>query len=88
MDLQAELEVVRTERDDWERAAQQESVNGDEIRGALGLLRRELEMEQAHREGDRQDLEMERAKTVNLQSVLEDFQSGKVLMYDVSFNPR
>lgn len=75
-DLQAELEICRTERDDWERAAQHESVTADELRTALAALRRELELEVANEEGIARELDLERAKSANLQSVLEDFQSG------------
>ncbi|KAG8904852.1 hypothetical protein FRB99_001058 [Tulasnella sp. 403] len=77
LELQKELEMCRTERDEWESTAQQESVAADEVRTLLATVRRDLEMEQAEREKDARDLEMEREKSANLQSVLEDFQAAK-----------
>lgn len=76
MDLQNELEVCRTERDDWERAAQEERVAADEARTAIETLRRELEAMESDRVKDAKDLQSEKEKSANLQSVLEDFQSG------------
>ncbi|KAG8983930.1 hypothetical protein FRB90_005648 [Tulasnella sp. 427] len=77
LELQNELEICRTERDEWERAAQQESVAADEARSLLVAARREWEIEEAKREKEVQDLAMEREKSANLQSVLEDFQAAK-----------
>ncbi|KIO21248.1 hypothetical protein M407DRAFT_15839 [Tulasnella calospora MUT 4182] len=77
LELQNELEICRTERDEWERVAQQESMAADEARSLLDSARREWEIEEAQREKDAQDLAMEKEKSANLQSVLEDFQAAK-----------
>lgn len=75
-ETQSELEQCRIERDEWEQKALQEHVVADEARSALETLRRELDTEQAARERDRAGLKNEREQSRNLQSVLEDFQSG------------
>ncbi|KAG9033930.1 hypothetical protein FS837_002314, partial [Tulasnella sp. UAMH 9824] len=77
LELQNELEICRTERDEWERVAQQESMAADEARMLLETARREWEIEEAQREKEAQDLAMEQEKSANLQSVLEDFQAAK-----------
>lgn len=77
LELQNELEICRTERDEWERVAQQESMAADEARSLLETARREWEIEEAQREKEAQDLAMEKEKSANLQSVLEDFQAGQ-----------
>ncbi|KAG8948739.1 hypothetical protein FRC04_009350 [Tulasnella sp. 424] len=77
LELQSELEICRTERDEWERVAQQESMAADEARSLLDATRREWELEEAQREKEAQDLAMEKEKSANLQSVLEDFQAAK-----------
>lgn len=76
-ELQAELERCRMERDEWERALLEERVALEEIRSSAGTTRRELEMERADRERIGTELERERENSANLQSVLEDFQSGE-----------
>lgn len=48
----------------------------DEARSLLDATRREWELEEAQREKEAQDLAMEKEKSANLQSVLEDFQAG------------
>jgi chromosome segregation ATPase len=75
-ELTAELEKCRTERDEWERSAMDERVEVEESRASLSALRRELEMERAEREREAYELDREKEKSTNLQSVLEDFQSG------------
>lgn len=74
---QADLERCRLERDEWERALLQERVFADESRSSLESLMRDLELEREARERDAHELEMEREKANNLQSVLEDFQAGE-----------
>ncbi|KAF8879649.1 hypothetical protein CPB84DRAFT_1793144 [Gymnopilus junonius] len=76
-ETQMELERCRMERDEWERSALQEQVASEEARSAAEALRRELEMEKAVRSRDLAELEKEKEKTFNLQSVLQDFQSAK-----------
>ena len=49
----------------------------DEARTALENLRRDVEIERDAREAEHEELEKEREKTSNLQSVLEDFQLGQ-----------
>ena len=75
-DLQVELERCRMERDEWEREALEGRVGLDEARTAAENYRRDLEIEQEKGERTKMELEAEREKTVNLQSVLEDFQNG------------
>jgi hypothetical protein len=72
----AELEHCRLERDEWERAAMQDRVAAEESRLACEVLERELNAEREARLQDTYALDVERAKSQNLQSVLEDFQSG------------
>jgi len=75
-DVQAELEQIRIERDEWEQKALQEHVLLDEVRTQSESLMRDLEVEREAREREYRDLEAEREKSANLQSVLEDFQAG------------
>lgn len=76
-DVQAELEQIRIERDEWEQKALQEHVLLDEVRTQSESLMRDLEVEREAREREYRDLEAEREKSANLQSVLEDFQAAK-----------
>lgn len=65
------------ERDEWERTAMQEKVGAEESRMTIESLQRDLELERDARERETGELEFEREKSGNLQSVLEDFQVGK-----------
>ncbi|EMD35415.1 hypothetical protein CERSUDRAFT_157152 [Gelatoporia subvermispora B] len=76
-EVQSELEQCRMERDDWEQKALQEHVVADEARTALENLRREYEVEREAGERTFAELEAERQKSRNLQSVLEEFQEAK-----------
>jgi hypothetical protein len=76
-ETQADLERCRLERDEWERALLQERVVGDELRTAYESIMRDLELEHEAREREADQLDVEREKANNLQSVLEDFQAGK-----------
>ncbi|KAI5118545.1 hypothetical protein M0805_008485 [Coniferiporia weirii] len=76
-DLQVELERCRMERDEWEGEALEGRVNLDEAKMALENFKRDLELESEVRERLSAELEMEREKATNLQSVLEDFQLSK-----------
>ena len=73
-ELQAELEQCRIERDEWEQKALQEHISADEARTTVDALRRDLEVERDARQRAETNLEVEREKSGNLQSVLEDFQ--------------
>jgi len=75
-ETQSELERCRMERDELERTAMREKVAGDEARTAVESLKRDLELEREVREREAGELEVEREKSSNLQSVLEDFQAG------------
>lgn len=75
-ELQAELEQCRIERDEWEQKAMQEHISADEARTTADILRRDLEAERESRQRAEGAFEMEREKSNNLQSVLEDFQAG------------
>jgi hypothetical protein len=76
MELQSELERCRIERDEWEQALQSERVVSDEAKANLVIVRRELDLEKDARAKDTNELAGERERSANLQSVLEDFQSG------------
>ncbi|KAF8955315.1 hypothetical protein BDZ97DRAFT_1926913 [Flammula alnicola] len=76
-ETQMELERCRMERDEWERSAQQEQVISEDARSTVEALRRDLGLETAARAKDIAELEQEREKTENLQSVLQDFQAAK-----------
>ena len=86
-ETQSELEKCRIERDEWERALLQERVLLNEARSSVDALTRDLEMEQEARRGDVGALEVERERAGNLQSVLEDFQAGRLLASQVVFLP-
>lgn len=75
-ETQMELERCRIERDEWERSALQEQTVTEELRSTVEELRRELELTTAARASDAKELEREKEKSENLQSVLQDFQAG------------
>jgi hypothetical protein len=74
-ELQAELESVRMERDEWEHKALQAHIVGDEAKTSLEAARRDLEIERDAREREYAAFLTEKEKASNLQSVLEDFQA-------------
>ncbi|KAF9014741.1 hypothetical protein BDZ89DRAFT_1046316 [Hymenopellis radicata] len=76
-ETQLELERCRIERDDWERVAMQEKTMSDESRSLVDTLKRDIELEREVREREAAELEVEREKSENLQSVLQDFQAAK-----------
>lgn len=76
-ETQTELERCRIERDEWERVALQDKAMSEEYSTAMETLRRELELDREAREREAQELETEREKSDNLQSVLQDFQAAK-----------
>ncbi|CAA7268242.1 unnamed protein product [Cyclocybe aegerita] len=76
-ETQLELERCRMERDEWERSALQEQTVSEDLRTTLEVLRRDLELESAARKREAGELEREREKTTNLESVLQDFQAAK-----------
>ena len=84
-ETQSELEKCRIERDEWERALMQERVLLNEARVSIDALTRDLEIEQEARRGDVGALEVERVRASNLQSVLEDFQAGGLLLFQEMF---
>lgn len=55
----------------------QEKVGAEESRTIVESLQRDLELEREAREREAGELEFERERSGNLQSVLEDFQAGK-----------
>jgi hypothetical protein len=75
-DTLGELERSRMERDEWERVAMQEKVAAEEARSTSDALRRELDLERETREEDIVGLEAAKETAANLQSVLQDFQTG------------
>ena len=76
-ETQLDLERCRMERDDWKRSAEQEKALSEEARSTVESLRRELEMEGEGRAREAVELDLERERAENLQSVLQDFQAGK-----------
>ena len=78
-EAQADLEQIRIERDEWEQKALQEHIVTDETRTALEMTRRDLEVERDARERESAALQIEREKTTNHQSEMEDFQAGALL---------
>lgn len=76
-ETQLDLERCRMERDDWKRCAEQEKAISEEARSTVESLRRELEMEGEGRAREVVELDLERERAENLQSVLQDFQAGK-----------
>lgn len=75
-ETQTELERCRMERDEWERSALQDKAVAEEARSNLEMYKRDLELESEVRAREAAELEAEREKTENLQSVLQDFQAG------------
>ncbi len=75
-ETQMELERCRIERGEWERSALEEQTVSEELRSTVEELRRETELVAAARSRDAAELEKERQKSENLQSVLQDFQAG------------
>ncbi|KAF9225899.1 hypothetical protein BS17DRAFT_777840 [Gyrodon lividus] len=76
-DTLGELERCRMERDEWERVAMQERVTAEEARSTSDALRSELDMEREAREKDKVEIVAAKETAVNLQAVLEDFQTAK-----------
>lgn len=76
----AELERCRLEKDEWERGAMQERLAVEEARGIAEALRRELDVERETRVRERAELDAAKETAANLQSVLEDFQTGVCLL--------
>ena len=75
-EAQTELERCRMERDEWERTALHEKVISDDLKSTAETLTRDLELEREARERESDQLVLERQKSENLQSVLQDFQTG------------
>ncbi|KAF8331277.1 uncharacterized protein EI90DRAFT_3057337 [Cantharellus anzutake] len=75
----AELEHVRQDRDEWERVAIEERVRGESLSMEVIALQRQLQTKSDELEVMAKEFEQEKGTSVNLQSVLEDFQSVKEL---------
>jgi hypothetical protein len=75
-ETQMELERCRMEREEWERIALQERAVLDDLKASADSLKTDLELERAGRERDVLELQSERERSYNLQSVLQDFQAG------------
>ena len=78
-ETQLDFERCRMERDDWERSAEQEKAISEETRSTVESLRRDLDLQVEARAKETAELNLERERSENLQSVLQDFQAGKVL---------
>jgi hypothetical protein len=79
-ETQSELERYRIEQDEWERALMQERVLLNEARVSIDVLSRDLDIEQEARRRDG-GIGVERERANNLQSVLEDFQAGRLFTF-------
>lgn len=75
-EAQVELERCRTERDEWERAAMHSKAMLENLHSSAETSERELGIERDAHARDLAGLTAEREKSQNLQSVLQDFQSG------------
>jgi len=75
-DAQMELERCRMERDEWERMAMQERAAVDDLKSGVETLKTDLVLEREARERDTLELQSEKEKSQNLESVLQDFQAG------------
>ncbi|KAG6812186.1 hypothetical protein H0H92_003991 [Tricholoma furcatifolium] len=76
-EAQTELERSRMERDEWERTFLQERAISDDLKASAETFKRELELEREARDRELIELESEKEKSQNLQSVLQDFQVAK-----------
>jgi hypothetical protein len=75
-ETQMELERCRMERDEWERIAMQEKAVVDDLKSGVEMLKNDLEVESDARDRDALELQSEKEKSQNLESVLQDFQAG------------
>lgn len=75
-EAQVELERCRMERDEWERAAMHSKAILENSSSSAEASERELVIERDAHARDLAELTAEREKSQNLQSVLQDFQSG------------
>lgn len=75
-ETQTELERCRMSRDEWERIAMQERAIAEDANSTVESLNRDLELEREVRQRQTMELDNEREKSENLQSVLQDFQAG------------
>lgn len=75
-EAQTELERCRIERDEWERTALQERTLSDDLKSSVDTYKRELELEREARDRELVELDAEKERSQNLQSVLQDFQAG------------
>ena len=85
-ETQLDLERCRMERDDWERSAEQERALSEEARSTVESLTRDLDLEGEARARGAVELDLERERSENLQSVLQDFQAGKSCFRKFSYN--
>jgi hypothetical protein len=75
-EAQMELERCRMEREEWERIALQERAVLDDLKASVDALKTDLELEREGRQRDVLELQSEKERSHNLQSVLQDFQAG------------
>jgi hypothetical protein len=75
-EAQMELERCRMERDEWERVAMQERAVVDDLKSNFEGLKTDLELEREARNRETLELQSEKEKSHNLESVLQDFQAG------------
>ncbi|KAG8968875.1 hypothetical protein FRC03_005748 [Tulasnella sp. 419] len=76
-ELEEDVERLKLERLEWEEIIQQERVGWEELGREVMVQKREVEGGREERDTLRAELEKEKEKTKNLQSVLEEFQAVK-----------
>ncbi|KAF8234943.1 hypothetical protein L208DRAFT_1358938 [Tricholoma matsutake] len=76
-EAQMELERCRMEREEWERIAMQEGAVVDDLKSGIETLKTDLELEREARDRYSLQVQSEREKSHNLESVLQDFQAAK-----------
>lgn len=75
-EAQSEIERLRADLYESEQAAAQEKLASDDAKLLMEAIKRDLEVEREAREREAEEMDEERGKSRNLQSVLADFEAG------------
>lgn len=78
-ELQAQVEQVQQEREEWEVHAMQTDAQRNQLETRCQQLTESFEELQHQQQKEKQEHELERASLANLQTVLEEFQTSKCL---------
>ncbi|CDH58140.1 phosphoglycolate phosphatase [Lichtheimia corymbifera JMRC:FSU:9682] len=76
-ELQAHMEQVQQEREEWEAHAMQSDAQRNQLETRCQQLTESFEELQHQQQKEKQEHELERASLANLQTVLEEFQTTK-----------